>query len=298
MRVREVIRVLLTLYLWGFITYQLLPFQIIPYTNYAPKELNPKPVIYPYTFAYDVKTSFSSHAGSIKNLLKAGEEKGFDLIFGDFPDRIGDKLFPTPKSECYTIRSSEVSLPKRVMHFMFESVPKTLTGVRPEDVLMRGFYGVAETCYLVAHDDRVLFSTFLGLEVPTYGHILDGKKNLYLSRDVLIHGTSPEDFLKGAIVLFGDREVRVFAYSDRSFYLPGDRTVYPFRIVVSADLENPLILLYHEDKLRGIYAQRRINLKVSAKGRYTVQVLTYKFKIHIFHFGLRTVALSTPITLM
>jgi hypothetical protein len=96
MRARRATEVLLTLYLWGFIAYQITPVRIIPYTNYAPKDLSPVPVIYTYTYAYDVKTAFSHHAGSIKNLIRALRERDIDFAFGDFPQAIAYRLYPKP----------------------------------------------------------------------------------------------------------------------------------------------------------------------------------------------------------
>ncbi len=299
MRSREVIRYLLSVYIWGFITYQLLPLQVIPYTNYAPREFYPKPIIYRYTFAYDVKTAFSNHAGSIKNLLKAMDDKGFDIAFGDFPESIENRLFPTPENdECMVVRTSGIPFIKHLLHTVFERIPKLLVGGVQEDILMRKLYGKPERCYLVAHDDRIVLSTFFGLDFPSYDYILGNRRNLYLSKDILLREAYVDDFLKGAVVVFGDRKMKIFAYSDRSFYLPGGRTPYNFRFVVDTNLKNPLILLFHNDTLKGIYEQNRLNMPLSLRGSYTAHVLTYKFKVHIFYFGLRSVALASPIELM
>jgi hypothetical protein len=299
MRSRRVISVLLSIYIWSFITYQLLPVQIVPYVNYAPSEFYPKPIIYRYTFAYDVKTAFSNHAGSIKNLIQAMESKGFDLAFGDFPENIENRLFPTPEnSECMVLRSSDVPFLKEIMHTLLERIPKLLVGRSPDDILMRKLYSKSQKCYLVAHDDRILLSTFLGFEVPSYSYILGNRRNVYLSKDILLRESYLKDFLKGAIVVFGEKEVKVFAYSDRSFYLPGGRTIYNFRFVVDTDVKNPLIFLFKDEKLKGIYEQKRLNMFISTKGRYTAYVMSYKFKVHMFYFGLRSIALASPIELM
>ena len=299
MSIRKAFRIFLTLYLWGFITYQLLPLQIIPYTNYAPQEFYPKPIIYRYAFAYDVKTSFSNHAGSIKNLLSAMDRKNIDIAFGDFPESIEDRLFPTPENEdCMVIRTSDVSAVKDILHTLMERLPKLLVGKVPEDILSRTIYGEPQRCYLVAHDERIYLSTFFGLDIPSYDYILGIRKNIFLSKELLLRESYLQDFLKGATVVFGDSKVKVFAYSERSFYLPGGRTIYRFRYVVDTDVKNPLILIFHNHKLKGIYEQNRLNMQVSKRGTYTSHVLSYKFKLYIFYFGIRSVALASPIRLM
>jgi len=297
-RYKRFVRLIATLYVWGFVLYQITPVRMIPYTNYAPTELSPKPVLYRYSFAYDVKTAFSNHAGSLKNLLNAMEKKGFDLVFGDFPQGIEDRLLPTPKGiECRVIRGSQVSPLESAVHFLLDTLPKKFVGVPGEEFLSRKRFKPSD-CYLFAHDRRVLLSTFLGIEVPPYGSVLGGGRNVFLSRDVLIGWPTPEEILKGGLVLFREEGVSVFAYSERSFYLPGERTVYPFRYVVNTDLKNPLILVFKDRDLKGIFTQRRLNLVIDQKGSYSSQILTYKFKVHIIYFGVRTVALVSSIRLM
>ena len=298
MRLRKAIKVLLSLYLWGFVAYQVTPVRVIPYVNYAPSELSPKPVVYAYSFAYDVKTAFSNHAGSIRNLLEVIEKKGIDVVFGDFPQGIEERLFPMPKeNECLIIKKSRVPVIRSVLHFLFDTLPKTLAGSRPEELLSRESFDPS-VCYVLAHDRRVLFSTFLGLEIPSYASILGGGKNVFLSRDVLIRWPYSGEILKGGLVLFGQNKVSVFAYSDRSFYLPGERTPYPFRYVVETDLKRPLLLVFKNGDLKGVFNQRRINLSLNESGSYTSQVITYKFRVHILYFGVRTVALASSIGLM
>ncbi|RLJ70318.1 hypothetical protein BCF55_0586 [Hydrogenivirga caldilitoris] len=298
MRVQRVIRYTLSFYIWGFITYQLLPMQIIPYTNYAPAEFYPRPVVYRYTFAYDVKTAFSNHAGSIKNLLKALEEKKFDIAFGDFPENLENRLFPTPQNkDCLVLRTSDIPLSEELLHTLFERVPKLLIGRSPEDILTRKIYRKPHNCYLVAHDDRILLSTFFGFDFPSYDYILGNRRNVYTSKDILLREAYVDDFLKGALVVFGDADAKVFAYSEMSFYLPGGRTTYSFRYVVDSNVKNPLVMLFHNGDLKGIYEQNRINMPVSERGKYTAHVLTYKAKVYVFYLGLRSIALASPIEL-
>lgn len=121
---------------------------------------------------------------------------------------------------------------------------------------------------------------------------------MFISREALIRGSHSEDFLRGGMVIFGKRRVSVFAYSDRSFYLPGERTRYPFRYVVETDFEDPLLFVFKDGQLKGVFHQRRINLSLRERGNYTSQVITYKFRIHIFYFGVRTEALASSIGLM
>ncbi len=293
------LRLILSLYLWGFFIYQIFPVKIIPYLNYAPQELYPVPIIYRYTFAYDIKTAFSSHAGSIKNLLKAMKEKDFDIAFGDFPQSIGGKLFPTPeKTSCFVMKNTDISFLSSSLNFLFETLPKMITVSEYLDVLAFKHIDKPKNCYLIAHDQRMLFTTYLGFEVPGYNYILGNRRNLYFSRELLIRDSYVDEFLRGAVVVFGNPKVKIFAYSERSFYLPGEVTRYPFRYVVEADLRKPLIFIYKDQKVKGIYSQKRVNLSVNAKGRYSAHILTYKFRIHIFYFGVRTVALVSPITLL
>ena len=293
------LKFILSLYLIGLIAYQILPVKVIPYINYAPRELYPVPMIYRYSFAYDVHTAFSTHAGSIKNLLKAMDERGFDIAFGDFPEAIQDRLFPTPaETECLILKSTDISIPARIGHLLFERIPKLLTGSRTNDILSLIDPEEFSNCYLVAHDEKILISTSLGFEFPAYSFILGNRRNVHFSRDVIIRSSSLEDLLSGSAVIFGDRRIRVFAFSERSFYLPGEKTPYPFRYVVETDLERPLIMIYKDSQIKGIYNQNRLNVKVSSKGKYWVKIMSYKFRIHIFYFGVRTVAVVSPITLL
>lgn len=293
------LRLILSLYLTGLIAYQILPVKVIPYINYAPKELYPVPMIYRYSFAYDVHTAFSNNAGSIKNLLKAMDDKGFDIAFGDFPEAIQDRLFPTPaRTECLILKSTDIPILARIGHLLFEMIPKLLTGSRTEDILALTDPDEFRHCYLVAHDEKILISTAMGIEVPTYSLILGNRRNVHFSRDVIIRSSSLEDLLSGSAVILGDRRIRVFAFSDRSFYLPGEKTPYPFRYVVETDLEKPLVIIYKDSNIKGIYNQSRINVKVSSKGKYWTKIISYKFRIHIFYFGVRTVAVVSPITLL
>ena len=297
--IRRWFRVGLALYLWAFVLYQILPVRVIPYVNYAPKSLHPTPLIYTYSFAYNVKTAFSNHAGSIKNLLQAMDDKNIDIAFGDFPEGIEDRLFPTPKeSDCYMVRSSSLPLIESLPYLLFEVIPKLLVLEKPSDPAGRMVLNRSHKCYLALHDDKVLISTFFGLDIPSYSYILGNKRNLYFSRDLLIREAYLQDFLKGAVVVMGEGDVKVFGYSDRSFYLPGDETVYNFRLVVNANVPNPVIDLFKDGEKIAVFTQDRLNFPIKEKGRYTVHVMSYKFKIHIFYFGVRSVALASSITLM
>jgi len=296
MKTRRVIRYVLTLYLWGFVLYQILPIRLVPYTNYSPQIFYPKPFLHAYTFAYGVRTSFSNHAGSVRNLLSAMERKGFDLAFGDFPQSLWKRLFPEPEVGCWIIEGAEPYRPESVLHTLLEVIPGRLAGAEPSDVLTRRGSVAPADCYLVAHRGRVLLSTFLGLEIPSYDTLFGSRKNVSFLRDPL--GDDPEKLLRGAIVKFGDVEVRAFGYSERSFYLPGEETRYPFRYVVEVDTERPLILMYRDDELVGIFTQRRISYPVERRGSYTALVKSYRFRIGIFYFGLRTLAVVSPIRLI
>ncbi len=296
MRTRRVIRLILSLYLWGFLLYQTTPVRIVPYTSYAPETFHPKPFLHTYTFAYGVRTAFSNHAGSLKNLLSAMEEKGFDFAFGDFPEALEGKLFPEPEETlCQTLELSGPSLLRSVLHTLFETVPRSLAGSSPPDVLSREDPPPVADCYLVTHRGRVLVSTFLGVEIPPYGTILGERRNTAFLRDP---PEDPERLLRGTVVTFRTAEVRAFGYSERSFYLPGEETRYPFRYVVETDSERSLILIYRDGELEGIFDRRRVSYPVSRKGSYTALVMSYRFRIHIFYFGLRTVAVVSPIRLI
>jgi len=293
---RRVFRWSLGVYLWSFILYQLTPVELLPYTNYAPTTLSPKPMLYAYAFAYDVKTAFSNHAGSIKNLITSMDKSGFEFVLGDFPHTINDKLFPAPPTDgCLRIKLSDTGFGKKVLHFLFEALPKVLVGVPPDSVLSREKIGGVSSCVLLSHDESILLSSSLGLDLPPYRWVLGAGKNLYLSRDVLIKGSLPDDVLEKVTVLLGRERVSVFAYSSRSFYLPGERTVYVFRFVVETDLKNPLIYLYRDGELAGVFNQRRLNLKVKEKGFYSAKIASYKFRLNVIYFGVRTVAVSSAI---
>lgn len=299
MTFRKAFRTFLSFYVWGFITYQVTPVEVIPYTNYAPDALSPKPVIYAYTFAYGVRTSFSNHAGSIKNLLTAMKEEGFDFVLGDFPRDVGNKLLPAPAppADCHLIRVSDVHFLSKVFYILFERVPKLLVGGPPDSFLSRVRPDTSSECFLIVHDGRVLLTLFSGLELPPYTYILGAGKNLHFSREVLIGNSYPEDLLRSTVAVFGKEKVSVFAYSDRSFYMPGEDTGFNFRLVVETNMNNTLIVLLRNGEPKGVFDQRRLNLGVDGRGRYSVYVLKYKFKFHIFYFGVRSVAASSSISL-
>ncbi len=293
---RKAFRILFSLYIWGLVLYQIFPVEVFPSFNYATEKLYPKPVIYTYSFAYDVKTAFSNHAGSLKNLLKAMDEEGIDLAFGDFPEVIEGRLLPKRKDpECYIIRVSEISLLRKILHVIFEIVPKYIVGEEYDDLLSTIIYRGSEKCYLVAHDDRVAITTSLGFEIPPYRWILGKRKNILFSRSILEGSSYPLD---RTLVKFSDRWVFAFAYSEKSFYFPGEETVNPFKLVVETDIENPLIKVFRDGRQIYILNQDRVNIEISERGFYSVQVLSYKFKVDIFYFGLRTVALVSPFVLM
>lgn len=294
MRVRGVIKAFLSLYLWSFIVYQITPVKIVPRLDRASSDLSPKPFVNTYSFALGVKTAFSNHAGSIKSLQETAEKRRFDFIFGDFPQRIGGRLLPAPEeTSCLPIRISQVSVPRTLLHFLLETLPKSLVGARPEGFLSRGEFEPSR-CYALVHDANILFTTSLGLQLPTYESVLGEGKNLLFSREAITEPPSKE----ASLVLLGEGSVSVFGFSDKSFYLPGERTGYPFRYFLETELENPLILLFRDGSLKGVFSQKRINVEVREKGSYTSQVLTYRFKIGFIYFGVRTKALVSSIELM
>ena len=298
MRTRRVIRALISVYLWGFIVYQSTPVRIVPYTNYAPRDLSPVPVIYTYSYAYDVRTAFKHHAGSIGNLIEALRDTLTDFAFGDFPEVIAYRLYPMPKENpCRVVSVGSVNPITRIMHLLFEILPSKLVFMDSEGVISRQDLPPAE-CYVVAHSQRVLVSTFLGLDLPPYSLILSSGRNVFFSREVLIRSPDPEEVLRSTIALLEDAKITAFAYSERSFYLPGEGTHYNFRYVFETDVRNPLVYLYKDGEVFGIYAQNRINLPVLIEGSYTVIVRSYKFRISVLYFGLRTVAIVPPIRLM
>ncbi len=296
MRGRGAIRILLSLYLWSFILYQILPVKVIPYTSYAPSDFYPKPFLHTYTFAYGVKTAFSNHAGSIGNLLSTMDRMGFDFAFGDFPQIIEGRLFPLPqRNECLRVGEGETFSP---IHFLLETLPKRLVGISPDDPLTRTDPGGFERCVLVVPGGRILLSTFAGLEIPSYGSVLGSRRNFSFSRNRIEGDEYPLELLRGAVVTLGNVSVRVFGYSEWSFYLPGEGTRHPFRLVVETDVEKPLIFIYREGKLEGIFDRGRITYPVTERGAYTVAVMSYKFRFNVFYFGLRTLSLASPVRLL
>ncbi|MDQ7081972.1 MAG: hypothetical protein Q9N34_02485 [Aquificota bacterium] len=139
--------------------------------------------------------------------MRVMEEKGIDVVFGDFPESIGNRLFPTKGAvECRVIRSSEIPPWEEILYLIFEWVPKLIAGKVPESIFSRRIYDKPSKCYLLAHDRKVLFTTFFGPELPSYGVILSGGKNIYLSKDLLLREPYSEDFFRRAFVLFWEGE--------------------------------------------------------------------------------------------
>jgi len=145
---------------------------------------------------------------------------------------------------------------------------------------------------------RVLLSTFTGLEVPSYKSVLGSRRNVSFSRNRIEGSEYPLELLKGAVVIFGNVSVRVFGYSEWSFYLPGESTRHPFRLVVETDVENPLVFIYREGRLEGVFDRGRITYPVTERGAYTVAVMSYKFRFNVFYFGLRILSLASPVRLL
>ncbi len=296
MNIRKAIRICFSVYLWGVILYQIIPVKLVPYTSYSLKELYPYPFLHSYTYAYDVRSSFSGHAGSIKNLLKTLREKGFDFALGDFPEKIESELIPKPKlPEKCVLLGENIPLTLFVIHYLFEVVPKTLTRSQADGVLTRLNWEIPAECYVVSHRGRIILTTFLGIDIPSYNCILSKGKNVYFSRDSLGE-TLPSDIFFETVAFLEDKEIKIFGYSERSFYLPGESTFFPFHLVVEADVKNPLVFLYKDKEKIGIYTRRRVLFAADDPGAYSVIVMRYKFKLGIFYFGIRTLVLSPPIS--
>ena len=295
MTFQRVIRYLLSLYLLGFFLYQLTPIKVMPYVNYAPASLFPKPLLEEHAFAYGVKTAFSNHTGSLKNLLEALEDKGFSLAFADVNRRLGNRLYPMVEDHgCVVFKDSETGFLRRLGNFLFETLPKALVGVKGDSPLVFKEYPMEGKCFLLSHDRKVWITTFIGLEIPSYSSLLSAGKNLYLSRD---RGRLKDlrKLLRRSVVVFRDIPLSIFSYSEKSFYLPGEETPNRFRLVVETSIKNPIVVVYRNGQHLYTFSQGRVNVEVKEKGLYAVKVLTYKFRIDIFYFGVRTLALSTPI---
>ena len=273
------LRVLLPLFLWGFLIYNLLPFGY--FEVYEVKEnLAPRPYVERITYY------FGARVNDPEEVIKVMDEKGVDRLFGFVKGIYKQRIFPIGEiPKCDLIILSDIPFSKRVMNFFLEFLPYKLIAGR-EASFVYHLEPVPSYC-------KVLFTYTLYEGYPKFlrDFLLDRSRNFVYKR---VYGRL---VFERNIVVNGRNKVEIYGYSTRSFYYPGESTIYPFKIFVNTNRSNTLVMVFRNGKLFRIYDTDRVVFKVNKEGEYVVKIYKYRFKYLNYYFGLRFVAYSSPIRL-
>ncbi|AAC06927.1 hypothetical protein [Aquifex aeolicus] len=277
--IKIILRWVVTLYIYGFILYQITPFSY--FETYIPEErLAPKPYVERIFYLFGVK----SNEYPSKEVLEFLKSMDVDLVYGFFPfEDYGIFKNSLKAPECHLIYTSEISTFHRILNFLFDYVPKKITGneTRTFHYFIKPKLG---KCNVIVQD-VYLSPNFLDFK-------LDHSRNMVYKR-------LWEDLqLEQNVITNGRKSVDVYAYSTKSMYYPSESTIYPFKLYAKSNEEKTLIIVYRDGKVYRIYDERSTVLKINKPGKYSVKILTYAFSWEGYYFGLRTIAYSAPITLL
>ncbi len=295
----------LGVYIWLFIIYNLIPVKYIDAEIVKPSVPGPSPFIYPYIYIFDIKTVFNSHLGNPVKLLKIAEKQNIDFVFSDIPSPIwinfgGKDAIEMARNECFIIDFSKIPIHYKLGYYLFEYIPKAIIGKNPKDIYSLYDLQITDRCVILSSDmDIFISSQIFELDIPDYEHIIGLRRNILLSREVLGDVSDIDIEIKKTLVLL-DNTVHfiVYGYSENSFYLPGENAMYPFRLIVKVDKYNTLIFIYKDGNVFKVIDnedRKIVNIPIVSKGSYSVKVLSYKFKLWKFYFGIRWLAYSPPI---
>ncbi len=278
MNLRRVTELLVTLYLWGFLLYNLLPAKRYE-TWIVKEELAPRP------FVTTVYYYFGLRAYDSRSLEKVLREKGIDLVYGFFEEK-RERLLPIEEVPgCRFIFLSEVPLLTKLGSFFFEFLP---------------LYWLSEEYYTYHyHVDPAVGKCnilFFDNSLKALSGLL-GEFRTDFSKNFVYRRVYEEVKLERNVILNGKEKVEVYAFSTRSFYFPGESTVNEFRLYVRTNLRRSLILIYREKELYRVYDADSVVVRITEPGTYSVKVLSYRFNYKDLYLGLRLVAYSSPVTL-
>lgn len=277
--IKSLLGVLISLYIFGFIVYNLTPFSYYE-TYIAEGKLAPKPYVQKIFYLFGVKLNEYPD----EEIVEFMEGLNLHAVYGFFPFEEKGMFKNIIKSpQCYLLFVSEASFRERLFSFIFEYLPRKLIGQEYRTIHYH-LNPKTGKCNVLAHD-VYLNKKFLDFSIDHSRNMVYKRiyKRLELERNVIVNGK---------------KHVEIYAYSPKGFYYPGETTVYPFRIYVKSNQDKVLILIYRNDEVYRIYDTKRVVVKINHPGKYSVKVLSYKFSWHNYYFGLRLVAYSAPITLL
>ncbi len=265
--------------LWGFIIYNLLPFGYFEIYDVKEK-IAPRPYVEEITYYFGAKVD------DPEEVLEVMNEKGVDRFFGFVKGIYKNRIFPLSEiPKCDFIILNDVPLPQKLLNFFFEFLPYKLIAGR-EISFTYHLEPVPSYC-------KVLFTYTLYEDYPKLlrDFLLDRSRNFVYKR---VYGRL---VFERNIVVNGRNKVEIYAYSTRSFYYPGESTIYPFKLFVNTNRSNTLVIVFRDGKPFRVYDTDRVVVKIKKEGEYVVKVYKYRFKFLNYYFGLRFVAYSSPIRL-
>ncbi len=171
------------------------------------------------------------------------------------------------------------------MSFLLEYLPYRLISQREINYIYH-YEPIPSSC-------KILFTYTLYEEYPKFlrDFMIDRSRNFVYKR---VYGKLS---FERNVIVNGERKVDVYGYSTRSFYYPGESTVYPFKLFVNTNRSNTLILIFKDGKPFRVYDADRVVTEIDEPGSYAVEIYKYRFKFLNYYFGLRFVAYSSPIRL-
>ncbi len=297
---------ILTIYIWMFIIFHISPIKYLNSEKVDISPPGPSPFIYPYSYIFGVKTVFNSYIGNPLKLLELAERENVDFIFTDSPSPVwinfgGKNAIKIALEKCTVVGFDNFRFYKKAIYYSFEYIPKSIVGSSPVDIFSFYFPQDVDRCIILSSDMEIVLSMkYLGgIDIPNYKYIIGKRRNMLLSRD--IYGDVSdigEDITKTVVLLDKDIYFWVYGYSEKSFYMPGEIAMYPFRLVIKTDKPNTLIFIYKDGKMFRVLesdGKRIINIPIVREGSYSVGMFSYKFKVWNIYFGIRWLAYAPPI---
>ncbi len=238
-----------------------------PMINYSVEKPAPIPYQKVCQVAVGVKTVNNHYLGNPRKLKEVARAKGLDAVMEESMEGIGYR---------------DLGLGKLLAYLLFEYIPRSLVGEKPRDLY--GLYSGG--CKPLLSDMPVVFS-FLDFDFPGYAFILGHRKNVFLSED---GSCGKHESLLNAYGAVSQKPVYIYAYSPLGFGSPNQRVRLHSELVVRLYEKRPLIILYKDGKLYGVFTQEHISESLSEPGEYQVYVYTYAYRVWKLFFGLRLLA--------
>ncbi len=233
----------------------------VSYVSYTPPKPSPQPFIRECAYALNVPTVYNSPLGNPLKLKRLLEGSGKELYYTDRP----------------TLGYKELPLWLWLSYMLFEYVPKSLLFKEPSDP-----YGLLniKTCLPLASNMPIVMS-FWNLDIPGYSFILGNRINLYYADQC----SEPE--VEKLIPLTERERLRVYVYSEKGFYFPGDSFSVPATLSVDFFKERAIVFLLKDGKTYRVFDHRSIRQLIDEKGSYRLVAYTYRYRLWRFYFGTR-----------